>query len=129
MLVVLLCSVLQNGLSFDAIETVPVSAEGIFMEAEEYVAVYEVSRSCSNVVQQYYMTARPTTRIVSAFKRFQTNCRYHQEAVVAILEDLSKVAVFSFIMILFATGKAGLSMPFQCLLCYIQNTDGKKRIA
>ncbi|MBQ9983329.1 MAG: hypothetical protein IJP29_01935 [Lachnospiraceae bacterium] len=131
MLVALLCSVLQSGLSFDAMMTVPISAEGTVVEAQECVVVYEVSRGYSNVTRQDYLTSSPITRIATTFKRSQNNYRHYpgQGVLTAILEEVSKIVLFSFIMILFATGKAGLSMSFQCLLYYIQNTDGKKRIA
>lgn len=92
----------------------------------------DVSRGCSRVEQQDYLSANQSARLsTTLFKRSQTNYKSHQrqELTIAILDVVSKVVLFSFIMILCATGCAGLSMPFRCLLSYIHGMDGKKRIA
>lgn len=91
-----------------------------------------VSREYSRFEQQDYLSANQSARLSTAlFKRSQANFRSHErhELTIAILDVVSKVVLFSFIMILFAAGGAGLSMPFRCLLSYIHGMDGKKRIA
>ncbi len=91
-----------------------------------------VSRGYSRYEQQDYLSANQSARLSTVlFKRSQANHRSHErhELAIAILDVVSKVVLFSFIMILCATGCAGLSMPFRCLLSYIHGMDGKKRIA
>ncbi len=90
------------------------------------------SRGYSRFEQQDYLSDNQSARLSTAlFKRSQTNFRSHErhELAIAILDIISKVVLFSFIMILCATGGTGLSMPFRCLLSYIHGMDGKKRIA
>lgn len=93
---------------------------------------YSVDRGCSRFEQQDYLSANQATGLAkSLFKRSQANFKSHerQELTIAILDIVSKVVLFSFIMILCAAGGTGLSMPFRCLLSYIHSMDGKKRIA
>lgn len=93
---------------------------------------YQVNRGYSRIEQQDYWSNNNSTRLsTSLFKRSQNTYRNNErnEITIAILDVVSKVVLFSFIMILFATGGTGLSMPFRCLLLYIHSMDGKKRIA
>lgn len=93
---------------------------------------YNMNREYSQVEPQDYWSNNNSTRVsVSLFKCSQGSYRSHgrSEIMIAILDVVSKVVLYSFIMILFATGATRLSMPFQCLLYYIQSMDGKKRIA
>lgn len=93
---------------------------------------YQVNRGYSCIEQQDYWSNNSAARLSTVlFKRSQSSLRHHEryEIVMAILDVVSKVALFSFIMILCATGGTGLSMPFRCLLYYIQDMDGKKKIA
>ena len=79
-----------------------------------------------------YLSENPSARLSSTFfKRSQNFSRGYEryEVSVATLDMIFKVVLFSIVMILIATGGAGLSMPFRCLLCYIHRQDGKKRIA
>lgn len=92
---------------------------------------YQVNRGYSRIEQQDYWSNNNSTRLsTSLFKRSQNTYRNNErnEITIAILDVVSKVVLFSFIMILFATGGTGLSMPFRCLLLYIHSMDGKKRI-
>lgn len=93
---------------------------------------YNVNRGYSRIEQQDYWSANQSTRLsTTLFKRSQGNSRSYEknELTITSLDVVSKVVLFSFIMILFAAGGSGLSMPFRCLLYYIQDMDGKKRIA
>ncbi len=93
---------------------------------------YASNDGYSQIQQQDYWRASHSTRMsTTMFKRSQLSCRNNDKnaLVYVVLDIVSKVILFSFIMILFATSGTGLSMPFQCLLFYIQNEDGKKRIA
>ncbi len=92
----------------------------------------DVNRRYSRIEQQDYLYAQGATRVsTSLSRRSQNHIRSFErnEVIVAVLGILSKVVLFSFFMILFATSGTRLSMPFQCLLYYIHNMDGKKKIA
>lgn len=92
---------------------------------------FEVNRGYSRIEQQDYLNATNSTRLSSTlFRRFQNadRSRERHEMSVTILDVVSKVVLFSFIMILFAANHVRLSMPFQCLLYYIHDMDGKKKI-
>ena len=95
-------------------------------------AAYNVNDGYSRIEQQDFLSVNTSTRLsTSMFKRSQIVHRNQekQEVSIAALEVSYKVVLFSIVMILFAAGGAGLSMPFRCLLYFIHNTDGKKRIA
>lgn len=93
---------------------------------------YGINRGYSCIEQQDYWTVNGSTRVSSLlYKRSQNGVRSHarNNVIVAAFDTCRKAVMFSIVMILFATGSAGLSMPFRCLLYYIHNMDGKKRIA
>lgn len=93
---------------------------------------YNANRGCSRIEQQDYWNHNQSACLsMSLFQRSQGTFRNNgrNEITIAILDIVSKVVLFSFIMILYATGGAGLSMPFRCLLSYIHGMDGKKKIA
>ena len=94
--------------------------------------VISVNREYSSIETQDYINANASTRLfTSLYRRSQNHIRNYErnKVTMTVLDMISKVALFSFIMILFAASGTGLSMPFQCLLYYIHNMDGKKRIA
>lgn len=96
------------------------------------VGVLSVNKGYSHIATQDYINANGSTRVsTSLYRRSQNHIRNFErnEVTMTILGGISKVALFSFIMILFAASGTGLSMPFQCLLYYIHNKDGKKKIA
>ncbi len=137
--IVLFCLVFLMSLSCVQIDNTndisPVSA-GVSGYTNAFVLVeseiYNANRDYSSIEQQDYWNNNSATRLfTSVFKRSSNTHRNHErkEITIAILGILSKLVLFAFIMILFATGGAGLSMPFRCLLLYIHNMDGKKRIA
>lgn len=89
-------------------------------------------RGYSYIEQQDFWSSNQSTCLsMSMLKRTYTSFRNHErhEWVLTISDVISKVVLFSFIMFLCATGGAGLSMPFRCLLSYIHGMDGKKKIA
>lgn len=93
---------------------------------------YEVNKGYSRIEKQDCWNGHSSTRFsASLFRRSQILHRGHerQEMSISTLDITFKVVFFSIVMILFAAGGTGLSMPFRCLLCYIHGLDGKKRIA
>lgn len=93
---------------------------------------YEVNKGYSRIEKLDYWNSQSLTRFsTSLFRRSQALHRgqERQEMSIVTLDITFKVVFLSIVMILFATGGAGLSMPFRCLLCYIHGLDGKKRIA
>lgn len=93
---------------------------------------YEVNRRYSQIEQPSCWNGHGSARLSSSlFRRSQTLERSHEryEMSIATLDSIFKVVLFSIIMILFAAGGTGLSVPIRCLLCYIHEVDGKKRIA
>lgn len=91
-----------------------------------------VNRGCSHIEQQDYLNASNVTSISSSFlRRSQSFFRNHErhELLEVVLDVISKVVMSAMVMLLVAAGGAGLSMPYRCLLYYIQDMDGKKRIA
>lgn len=105
-----------------------VSDNSLMMDAESY----EVNRRYSQIEQQNYWNGHSSARFsTSLIRRSQVLSRglARQKMSIATLDSRFKVVLFSIIMILFAAGGTGLSMPIRCLLCYIHGVDGKKRIA
>ena len=90
---------------------------------------YNVNRGASSIEQQDYWNNNTSARLsTSFFERSQRVYRSYgkDRFIIAVLDAVSRMALFSIVMILLATGCAGLSMPFRCLLFYIHNKDGKK---
>lgn len=105
-----------------------VSEDSVIMDTESY----EVNRRYSQIEQQDYWNGNSSTRFsTSLSRRSQILSRSYvkQGMSISVLDIIFKVVLFSIIMILFASGGTGLSMPIRCLLCYIHGLDGKKRIA
>ncbi|MBE5940939.1 MAG: hypothetical protein E7264_00220 [Lachnospiraceae bacterium] len=95
-------------------------------------ASYAMNDGYNQIQQQDYWASTPSTRLATTlFKRAQVTYKNYEKngLTIAVLDLVSKVVLFSFIMILFAASGTGLSMPFRCLLYYIQDKDGKKKIA
>ena len=102
--------------------------DSLMLEAESY----EVNRRYSQIEQLNCWNGHSSARIsTSLIRRSQVLSRglARQKMSIATLDSIFKVVLFSIIMILFAAGGTGLSMPIRCLLCYIHEVDGKKRIA
>lgn len=105
-----------------------VSDASLMLKAESY----EVNRRYSQIEQPSCWNGHSSARLSSSFfRRSQTLERSHKrhEMSIVTLDSIFRVVLFSIIMILFAAGGTGLSMPIRCLLCYIHGVDGKKRIA
>lgn len=105
-----------------------VSEDSVLVDAESY----EVNKGYSRIEKQDCWNGHSFTRFAtSLFRCTQMLHRSYerQEMPVATLDITFKVVFFSIAMILFAAGGAGLSMPFRCLLYYVHELDGKKRIA
>ncbi len=138
-LIVIFCMIVLTTFScvrIDNTSDVMISSTDSFVYSDGAVMLdsssYARNDGYSHIHQQDYWCSNHSTRLATTlFKRSQLSCRNYEknELTYAILDLVSKVVLFSFIMILFATSGTGLSMPFQCLLYYIQDKDGKKRIA
>lgn len=95
-------------------------------------SILDVNTGCSRIEQEDYLnTSTSTYLLTSLYRRSLNNYRSYerQEVNVAVLDFVSKIVSFLIAMTLCATGSAGLSTPFRCLLYYIQDMDGKKKVA
>lgn len=118
----------SNAMSLSAVHLSCESEDSVMMDAGSYNVNSEYSRINR---QKYWNTNSFTHLSASFFRRSQTFHKGHEriEVSVVTLDTVFRVFFFSIVMILFATGGAGMSMPFRCLLCYIHGMDGKKKIA
>ncbi len=102
------------------------------VSALEERASYGTSKGYSHIEQQDYWNVNAFVYVTANFyKRSQSVCRtYGKQCMTVTTRNICcNAKLFLMTIILFAAGSARISMPFQCLLHYIQNTDGKKRIA
>lgn len=134
--VLILFVVTVSGIHINNRNDIFVSTTHPFRVSEDSVLIdagsYEVYKGYSRIEKQDCWNGQGFTCFAtSLFRRSQILHRGYerQEMSVTTLDITFKVVFFSIAMFLFVIGGIGLSTPFRCLLCYVHELDGKKRIA
>lgn len=128
-LMILSCVRIDNANSMIPSSVIPSDYEVTSVRTDSEICT--TARAYSHIELPDYWMDISSNRVITLLRRPQGMYRTYERREIAytVFEVLSKVVLYSFIMILFSTGGIGLSMPIRCLLLYIHSEDGKKKVA